>query len=70
MTVYDISIENCAVTLGPALGLPSDTSLIVRYGLIRVALPLVDARRPWPCQEAYAMPRSARLRRRRAEEWA
>jgi hypothetical protein len=45
MTTYDISIANCAVKLDSALGLASDASLLVRDGLIRVALPLVDARR-------------------------
>lgn len=44
MTAYDISIADCAVELAPSLGLPSGASLIVRHGLIRVALPLNDAR--------------------------
>lgn len=44
MTAYDISVANCAVKLDPSLGLRSDASLVVRYGLIRVALSLIDAR--------------------------
>jgi hypothetical protein len=44
MSAYDISIANCAVKLDSALGLPPDASLLVRQGLCRIALPLVDAR--------------------------
>lgn len=45
MTAYDISVANCAVKLDPSLDLPSDASLIVHHGLIRVALSFIDARR-------------------------
>ena len=45
MTAYDISVRNYAATLDSAMSLPPDASLLVHDGFIRVALPLVEARR-------------------------